>query len=333
MEPKKVCSCLVVLLSMLLLRSLHAQELTLVDGTTTLVAKGDAACVTQLTVGADTPFTVKEQGCSNNRATALLNTGFSVLPKKVDLTASTRFVKQFHVELVPGAPKSSFLPVLIAVPVKWVGSLLNDNVDPPLGPLERVVGHADVDMFLRLTEGTPGNPEARGITVEESRFNGASHAGLAGCLSIPTSEVDAAVMGVNCALTIINRDEGSGNAYLSAVVETGKTYNIEIELLADVFSPNTAPAGPLLAHPFVNFDQNVVTGAAFGLTWADSMSITVGTDAQSLIQGLQNEITLLQQQLGQLRGEFLTHTHIYLTGKGVGQNNTKATTTPPLTSP
>jgi len=333
MESKKVGSCSLVLLSIFLLPSLHAQELILVDGTTTLVAKGDAACVKELTVTDDTPFTAKEQNCSNNRATVLLDTGLSVLPKKVDITASTRFVKQFHVELVPGAPKSSFLPVLIAVPVAWVGGLINDNVDPPLGPLARVVGHADVNMFLRLTEGTSGSPETRGITVQESLFNGSSNAGLGGCLTIPASEVDAAVMAANCALAIVNRNEGSGNAYLSAVVETGKTYNIEIELLADVFSPNTAPVGPLLAHPLANFDQNLVTGDPFGLTWTDSMSITVGTDAQSLIQGLQNEITLLQQQLRQLRTEFRTHTHVYLTGKGIGQNNTRATTTPPSTSP
>jgi len=59
------------------------------------------------------------------------------------------------------------------------------------------------------------------------------------------------------------------------------------------------------------------------------MTITIGTDFQSRIAGLQNEITVLQRQLAELGKEFKNHTHVYLTGKGVGQNNTKVNTTPP----
>jgi hypothetical protein len=122
-----------------------------------------------------------------------------------------------------------------------------------------------------------------------------------------------------------------GTIYLSALVETGKTYNIELELLVDVFSPDTAPptVAPDVAHPLANFEQDPVTSDPLGLTWTNVMSITVGTDFQSNIQALQNEITQLRADLDTLRQEFKTHTHVYLTGKGVGQNNTKANSGPP----
>ncbi|HET8922361.1 MAG TPA: hypothetical protein VFN26_05115 [Candidatus Acidoferrum sp.] len=319
---------------------LSAQELTLTAGTTTLVAKGDAVCVNDLRVGSDTHATTKSQGCSGNRATVNLNAGITLLPMMVDLTASTRFVKQFHVAAVQGAPKNSFLPILIAVPVKWRGGIFNDNALPNPLALPGLVGFANVNMFLRLTEGTPGNPAARGTGVSETRFMGASHGGIVGCLDIPATEVTAAKMLATCALAVFQRDDGSGTIYLSAVVESGKTYNIELELLVDVYSPDTAPplsGPPDLAHPHANFEHDLdpldSDPDPFGLTWNDSMSITVGTDFQSNIQALQDEITQLRADLNTLRQEFKTHTHVYLTGKGVGQNNTRATTTPPLFVP
>jgi hypothetical protein len=322
----------------LLATGLSAQELTLVDGTTTNVTPDAAACVNELMVRSDTGSTTKKQGCSGNRATVHLDAGVTLLPRTVDLTASTRFVLQFHVQPVQGAPKNSFLPILIAVPVKWRGGVFNDNALPNPGALAGLAGFANVNMFLRLTEGTPANPEARGNQVQENRFMGASHAGIGGCLSVPKTKVQAGVMIAKCALAVFQRDEGSGTIYLSALVETGKTYNIELELLVDVFSPDTAPptAAPDVAHPIANFEQDPVFSDPFGLTWANVMSITVGTDFQSSIQGLQNEIVDLQNQVKQLtsalaalRTEFLQHTHVYLTGKGVGQNNTKANSGPP----
>ena len=313
---------------------LSAQELTLTSGTTTTVAPGDAACVTDLRVGSDTDKSLKQQGCSGNRATVFLDTGQTFLPMKVDLTASTRFVKQFHVAAVQGAPKSSFLPVLITIPVEWKGGLQNDNLVPAVGPLAGVAGFTSANMFVRLFEGTPGNPAVRGTEVSKTRFMGASHAGATGCLSVPQTEVQAAKMLATCALALFQHDEGSGTIYLSAIVETSKTYNIELELLVDVFSPNTAatpppPLPPVESHPSANFEQEPFTSAPFGLTWTDSMSITVGTDFQSNIQALQDEITQLRADLNTLRQEFKTHTHVYLTGKGVGQNNTKVNTGPP----
>lgn len=309
---------------------LSAQELTLTSGTTTLVAAGDAACVTQVTVrNNNNQGVVGRQGCPGNRAITFLSTG-TLVPNTVDLTASTRFVKQFHVAAVQGAPKSSFLPVLIAVPVSWQGVLNNDSVIPPVGPLQSVGANVDVNMFLRLTQGTPTDP-AR-ATVTENRFNAASNAGISGCLSIPTDGPAAVALAATCvgALLVAQTSQGTATVYLSTIVETGKTYNIELELLTDLFSFNTSTILHPSGHPEANFEQNQVTSAPFGLTWTDPMSITVGTDFQSTIQALQDEITQLRADLNMLRQEFKTHTHVYLTGKGVGQNNTRASTSPPL---
>jgi hypothetical protein len=326
-----ICIQLIICFGLLPAR-LSAQELTLTSGTTTLVAAGDAACVNQVMVNNNNnKGVVGRQRCSGSRAITFLtaNTDF---PNKVDLTTSTRFVKQFHVAAVQGAPKNSFLPVFIAVPVKWKGALFNDSA-VPAGPLEDAGAHVDVNMFLRLTEGTSANPEARGSTVRETRFMGASHAGISGCLTVPTTDVKAGMMLATCLLAVQQRDQGSGTIYLSAIVETGRTYNIELELLTDLFSFNTGIlaglGGTLGGHPVGNFEQGLATSDPFGLTWDGAMSITVGTDFQSDIQALQDEITQLRADLNNLKQEFKNHTHVYLTGKGEGQNNTKVNTGPP----
>src|SRR6266481_528754 len=314
----------------LLPAQLSAQELTLTSGATTTVAAGDAACLTDLTIRNDvTDFGKKDHGCTGTRLFTNLATGIAAIPfdmPKVDLTATARFVKQFHVQAVQGAATTSFVPILIAVPVSWRGLLFNDNAVPGLGPLDSVGAHIDVNMFLRITQGT-----AR-ATVTENRFLGATHAGIAGCLSIPSATaVSGANLAAKCLLAIVQDNEGSGTVFLSGIVETGKTYNIELELRSDLFSfdAGVERVGAFGGHPQGNFANNVFNNEPFGLIWTSPMSITVGTDFQSNIQALQNEITQLRADLDNLRQEFKTHTHVYLTGKGVGQNNTRANTSTP----
>jgi hypothetical protein len=66
------------------------------------------------------------------------------------------------------------------------------------------------------------------------------------------------------------------------------------------------------------------------------MTITIGTDFQGRLTGFQKEIGDLQNQVNELTSlldtlstEFRRHSHIYLTGRGIGQNNTPANTGPP----
>jgi len=210
--------------------------------------------------------------------------------------------------------------------VSWQGTLFNDSAIPPPGPLDIVGAHIDENMFLRVTQGDPQAPIPTRTVVTENRFNAASHAGISGCLSIPTDGVSAVSTAATCLAEVLQFNEGSATVYLSTIVETGKTYNIELVLRSDLFSANSGIlAGGLGGHPRGNFEIG-----SSGLTWGDSMSITVGTDFQSNIQALQDEINQLRADLNMLRQEFKTHTHVYLTGKGVGQNNTKVNTGPPI---
>ena len=309
---------------------LSAQELTLTAGATTTVAPGDAVCITDLVIRNDATASdaKKDLGCTNAAPFRLftnLATGLNVVPHRVDLTATARFVKQFHVQAVQGAATPSFVPILIAVPVSWQGTLFNDS--SVLGPSTDIVGaHIDENMFLRVTQGDPQAPIPPRTNVTENRFNAASHAGISGCLSIPTDGPAAAATAVSCLLALLQFNEASATVYLSTIVETGKTYNIELVLRSDLFSANSGVLlGGLGGHPQGNFEIG-----ASGLVWTDPMTITVGTDFQSNIQGLQDEINQLRADLNMLRQEFKTHTHVYLTGKGVGQNNTKVNTGPPV---
>jgi len=312
---------------------LSAQELTLPAGATSMVAAGDASCISGLTIRNDAtaPEAKKDHGCTGTRLFTNLATGVTLLPETVDITASARFVKQFHVKAVQGAATTSFVPILIAVPVSWRGVLFNDSTVLPIGPLDSVGAHVDVNMFLQLTQGDPLDPTR--TTVTENRINGASHGGIAGCATIPSGETLVSVANVvaKCALAVFERNLGSGTAYLSTIVETGKTYNIELELRSDLFSLNAGllKLGGLGGHAHGNFETNIFNDKPFGLIWTAPMSITVGTDFQSNLQALQDEITQLRADLSTLRQEFKTHTHVYLTGKGVGQNNTKVNTGPP----
>ena len=298
MHRHRAWLCPLVVVGVLSLPSLHAEELTVTNGTTTLVAPGDADCVKDLTIRNDSDQAAKRQDCPGNRATVALVSGITILPNTVDLTASTRFVKQFQVAPVAGAQSSSLLPVHITAPVSWVGALWNDS----LGEVGSVGAYTNVNMFLRLTEGDPSDPAVRGSTVSETRFMGASHAGIAGCASVPKGKVAAAKMTVKCILAEYQKDEGDGLPEISAIVETGKTYNIELELLADVYSYNTGPAGTvhLGGHPIANFEANVLNGDPYGLTWNGPLSIAVGTDFQENTQHLEKEISVLRWQVRKL---------------------------------
>jgi hypothetical protein len=59
-------------------------------------------------------------------------------------------------------------------------------------------------------------------------------------------------------------------------------------------------------------------------SWS-SLSVTAGTDPTE-------RIAELEEELDQLRDDFESHSHTYLTGKGAGHNNTEAETGAPLIS-
>ena len=53
------------------------------------------------------------------------------------------------------------------------------------------------------------------------------------------------------------------------------------------------------------------------------MVVTIGTDPAALVADL-------QEQIDQLREDLENHTHTYLTGRGMGHNNTQAISSPAI---
>ena len=316
----------------LLPAGLSAQALHLKAGTTTKITSDQATCEHEVSNLADPPTgglnpTVAESGCEGGRLTLDLDSGlpFNVFGNAtIEFNAHSQLVVQFQVDTQPGAPDVSFLPVQITIPVTWKGTLNNNNLVPNSGPLAPAAAFSDINGELFLALGQPGDPRFVGTTLASNNFMGASHGGILGCISLPKTAVQAALLVAKCARDVSKREEGNGTIYLSGIIQTGQTYDLVLQLQGDIFTQ-----GNYNEQDGVNFQDDKFGTDPFGLFWTDAMTITIGTDFQSRIAGLQNEIVDLQNQLSQLRQEFKTHTHVYLTGKGIGQNNTKVNTGPP----
>ena len=322
----------------LLPAGLSAQVLHLPTGTTT-VSSSQATCEHEVQILGAAPRglgSAAESGCSGGQLTMKLRSGAPVIPNpNVNVFAFSQLIVQFQVDTQPGAPAVSNLPVLISVPVNWQGTLWNDGLIPPNGPLEPISAYADVNGKLYLALGQDGAPKNVGTTIATNNFMAAAHGGITGCLSVPKTEVQGALMLAKCAVDTFKKEAGNATIYLAGMIQTGQTYDVVLQLDGDIFTicPGIIVCDGAHAEPVVNFETEPITdkpNSSLGLTWMDQMTITIGTDFQSRITGLQKEIGDLQNQLNMLRTEFLNHSHVYLTGKGVGQNNTKVNTGPPV---
>lgn len=316
----------------LLPAGLSAQVLHLQPGTTT-VNSSQATC-DQAVLPTSNPGIVMGANCSAGKLTMVLqgNTDPSFSTHTVDVSAYSRLIIQFQVDTQPGAPDVSFLPVVITVPVSWKGILGDSSLVPPAFGAS-VGSFADVNGQLYLATGQAGNPPNIGPTVAINNFLAATHTGVAGCLTVPKTAVAALLMIGKCGADGLKKEQGNGTIYISGLIQTGQTYDAVVELDGHVFGHGGGVNGCTAAGCGVVDFQRTLFGdpdPSAGLFWSGPMTITIGTDFQSRIAGLQKEIGDLQNQLGQLRQEFKTHTHVYLTGKGVGQNNTPAKTSTPL---
>lgn len=227
----------------------------------------------------------------------------------VETLASSVFRFPFRVEDVGGAIGPSNVPIHVVVPTEWAARLLNDHAF-------QFQGHASIDIFLQLLQDADPVPGGyRGRVIERTTILGATHGGVAGCLAIPTDPAGAISMAISCALTLSQRLRGKTLATLNAVVEAGRTYSIELQLVARVRNNGTpvyvAEASTYVAAP-----------SAPGLKW-EQMVITVGTDPAVLVADL-------QKQIDKLREDLENHTHNFLTGQGTGHNNVLAVSSPSI---
>ncbi|HEX4825363.1 MAG TPA: hypothetical protein VFV19_13755 [Candidatus Polarisedimenticolaceae bacterium] len=303
-----------------------AVEQVLDPGGVHVVPAAAASCFTAINIPNSVPsggirLTTAKASCDGGRLRVELDSGESTLPKPVDATATARFVTEFRVPAVAGATAPSFVPVTVTVPVSWAGLLFNDNLVPG-----SFFAWANDNMYVRLREGDAAHPDTQGAILHDFRFSGASHGGISKCLTVPTSLVSVATTSVKCAIAALSQESGSQTVTLNGVIETGKTYDIEVDIDGEIHTddaeinlPGLPPAG---AHPLVDFMVKQVGFDEPGVVPGD-ITFNIGTDFQRNLADLQNEID-------KLRSDFENHTHQYLTGRGVGQNNTVVDTGPPI---
>jgi len=232
----------------------------------------------------------------------------------VDAVASSVFQYQFRVEDVGGAIGPSQVPIHVRIPVEWAAHLSNSHLAEGDDSALLNEGIASLDIILQLRQDP--DPDAatgglRGTVIEKTSILGAKHGGLLGCLSIPTDPAGVASMALSCALALTQSLEGNSFATLNAIVEVGRIYNLELLVTARAHSDSEGAAlvgASASTHSIFHPNDR--------LRW-NQMVVTIGTDPAMLVADL-------QRQIDELREALKTHTHTYLTGKGVGHNNTVA---------
>lgn len=104
-------------------------------------------------------------------------------------------------------------------------------------------------------------------------------------------------------------DEDAVSNTFSAVLTRGHTYRLEMVLTCAVFSD-----GGLDVGSECDYMDDFLVGEDGAAGWS-RLAVKVGLDETEVLQKLE---------------ELARHTHIYLTGKGVGHNNTEAETSEPV---
>lgn len=144
-----------------------------------------------------------------------------------------------------------------------------------------------------------------------------------------------------------SHEKGSGGVNLYARLIRGHEY--EIRLIAQCQSEfDTATDVVCAFFPWddsfaVEFGDGFVSWSALELAVepdvagdldqiiSDIEQIKADLETLSIeVEQLRTDLDALILEVEQLKEDFMNHTHIYLTGKGVGHNNTEASTTPPI---
>lgn len=138
---------------------------------------------------------------------------------------------QFWFQVKPAAAddakasaKRSFVPIRVFAPgVIWDFGLSN-------GSLSEKAGTASATYFLRMRRDPIDDLSARGDVVAENPVLLASHGGISGCLSIPTGFDDLANLAISCVADLSQIQQGRASPSISAIVEVGRTYSIELAM-------------------------------------------------------------------------------------------------------
>lgn len=377
--------------------SVSAEVFTLTPGTVTGFQPEMAECVAEVlsNTGSVDPLLV-DPDCDGERLTVLADSGSTT--GSVSVTTSSRFVLQFRAEDATVGIPPRRIPVQIVVPVRWLGR--TESTGFVGAPLPSTIG--DVDMYLRITPGTDDDPADGGPPLEQLRFHGLASLAADSCVTAPgprdvpagdTAQDFVSATAQDCALDVFGTDRGAARPSVVALVETGRTYNVELDLRMALAWDDPPRVG---ASVEVNYDAAVPSGDPWGLFWEGAMEITLGTDDAPAIEDnffaiqqnaadirdnadaiarnaaaiavnageiarnrddidqnsrdieenadaietnrdaiaanradilqLQADVAMLRADLTRLRSDLEGHTHVYLTGRGEGHNNTTVST-------
>ena len=293
-----------------------ANPLTLVAGSKTAIMPGSSRCFGREIVRAEKILSRHQFECTVNpnsaRAQMLLTSAIGgLIARNDDFDVQVKMVVQFRIETFEDALRDSFLPIHIKFPVSWNGRFFNDRIDGTEG---------SSNFFLRIREGDDVDADNEGLLIAQTRFAGASHGGIGNCISLPTSKVAVAVMLVKCTLGLFGTDKGTGaEAELSAVIRTDQTYNLELVMLGTMVSPLLVTD----LNARVDYMGTALGDEELGMFWEAPALVSIGTDAEESLAEIRDEIERLREDLER-------HTHIFLTGRGAGHNNTEAVTSSAL---
>jgi hypothetical protein len=203
----------------------------------------------------------------------------------------------------------SFVPIQIFAPdVLWDLKLLN-------GSLSESAGVATATYFLRLRSNPSNDAASPGTVVTQTPILLATHGGISGCLSVPTGIDDVVNLAISCVLASNQIQQGGASPSLSAIVEVGRAYSVELAM--DLHLMKRFTLKPTELEVSGRLDENDPPGPiADGnvMKWSKFV-ITIGSATDDL-----------QRQIDELRDRLEHHSHPYLTGAGAGQNDVEVST-------
>jgi outer membrane murein-binding lipoprotein Lpp len=209
-----------------------------------------------------------------------------------------------------------------------IGSFLSGQVDVN-GLLRALAADAmaSVDVSLHVRDMTAGVLVGAHTVVSDSVVNGSLPVSHSSAVVIPlplTRGHDYRISLIIAAEALGSVDEGIGA--MSDFVSTASWSDLSLTAGQDPFEPIAEIADRVSD---LESDVDDLESAVSRLAAAIRDLAADLDELEALVDRIANALRDLQQTVAELREDFESHTHTYLTGRGTGHNNTQATTTRP----
>ena len=272
------------------------------DGSSNTVHSSQTECDTIKVKSKDLPQLDVKATCSRSKGEAFVKAEYDSFyaVRTGRAHAISRFSFPFAIEKHPEVGEKSFVPIHVELPVTWVNRLWNNDTSGQFNS-------AWSSITLRLWRDPIGAANGRGTrVVAKVEILNAAHRGNM-CLTIPTGSTDVALMALDCLLGLSQSLNGKSLATLNAVVETGRDYNLELQVRADV---EKRTRGVVLLRAVTRNRNNDHPG----VKWS-TMRISVGTDGLNAVARIESEVSTLRRRLDDLQLDFVGHEHSVLVTK------------------